>query len=205
MKISVKLLLVAASLALVTASPAPAVGVNHEVSLGGLVFMPQDGLFSTGAGGQLTYRYWLSPDWALFADFGVTHVNVKRDRVQVAPGTSGSFDLLPLGGGMSCNVIDIAPVCVNLNLGLGYGFVSSGATCLDDVTKTKVLDMTLDNIFYGKVGLDADWVLSQHWSIFAAAGFRQDFSKNKLQTVDGPLRATEFSGFDVQLGVRYSF
>ena len=70
MKISAKLLLTVASLALVAAPSAPAAGNNQEVSVGGLVFMPQDGLFDTGLGGVINYRYWFSPDWGVTATFG---------------------------------------------------------------------------------------------------------------------------------------
>jgi hypothetical protein len=203
MKTSAKVMFVIAGLALAGSPSAPATEINHDISLGGLVFMPQDGLFSTGLGGELTYRYWLSPAWGLSATFGATHIGVKHDRLQVAPGTSGSFDIIPLGGDVSCNIIDLDPVRVNVNLGLGYAIVSSSASCLNIINER--VDMKLDDIYYGTIGLDGDWALTQHWGIFAAAGYRHDFSKNKIQTDDGPLRATEFSGFNLQLGLRCNF
>jgi hypothetical protein len=203
MKISTKLLLTVASLALVAAPSVPAAGNNQEVSVGGLVFLPQDGLFSTGAGGVANYRYWFSPDWAVTATLGATHVGVKNDRTEVAPGTSGSFDLVPLGADLTCNVVDIQPFRLNVNLGLRYEFISSSATCLN--VAGKEMDMTLDDVVLVQVGLDADWALAQHWAIFAAANFAQDMSKNRLQTADGPLRPTDMSGFNLELGVRANF
>ena len=205
MKISAKLLLLATGLMLAAAPLVSAAENNQEVSVGGLAFLPQDGLFSTGEGGVINYRYWFSPDWAVTATLGATHVGVKHNRVQVAPGTSGSFDFLPLGADLTLGLIDLGGFRLNANLGLRYAFVSSSATCLDDVTKTRTLDMTLDNVFLGQVGLDADCALGKKWAIFGAANFQQDFNKNKLQTSDGPLRATEFSGFNLELGVRYNF
>jgi hypothetical protein len=35
--------------------------------------------------------------------------------------------------------------------------------------------------------------------------FQQDLSKNRLQTSDGPLRPTDVSGFNLELGARYNF
>ena len=203
MKISAKLLLTVASLALVAAPAAPAAGNNQEVSVGGLVFLPQDGIFDTGLGGAINYRYWFSPDWGITATFGATHVAVKENRVQIAPGTSGSFDLLPLGADLTCNIVDIAPVRLNVNLGLRYAFVSSSATCQNIAGKE--VDMTLDDVFLAQVGLDADFALAKHCALFAAANFQQDLSKNRLQTPDGPLRPTDVSGFNLELGLRYNF
>ena len=205
MKISAKLLLTVASLALVAAPSAPAAGNNQEVSAGGLVFMPQDGLFDTGLGGVINYRYWFSPDWGVTATFGATHVGVKANRTQIAPGTAGSFDVLPLGADLTCNIVDLAPFRLNANLGLRYAFVSSSATCLDAVNQTKTLDMTLDDVFLAQIGLDADFALAKHCAIFAAANFQQDLSKNRLQTSDGPLRPTDMSGFNLELGLRFNF
>ena len=130
MKISTKLLLTVASLALVAAPSVSVAENNQEVSVGALAFMPQDGLFDTGLGGAINYRYWFSPDWAITVGFGAAHVGVKDNRVQIAPGTAGSFDLLPLGFDLTYNLIDLDPVRLNLNLGLRYAFISSSATCL---------------------------------------------------------------------------
>jgi hypothetical protein len=203
MKISAKLLLLATGLVL-AAAPLTSTAVNNqEVSVGALAFLPQDGLFSTGEGGVINYRYWFSPDWAVTATLGATHVGVKHNRVQVAPGTSGSFNFLPLGADLTLGLIDLGGFRLNANLGLRYAFVSSSATCLNIANKE--VDMTLDDVFLGQVGLDADYLLGQHWAIFGAAGFQQDLSRNKVETSDGPLRATELSGFNLELGLRYSF
>ena len=205
MKTTAKLLVCIAGLALAAAPSATAAERNHEVTASGLVFMPQDGLFSTGLGGAATYRYWLSPYWGLTASFGATHVGVKHDRTQVAPNTSGSFLFLPLGGDLTCSIVDLDPVRLNVSAGLRYAFVNSSATCSDSITGTRTLDMTLDDVFFGVIGLDADYALGKNWALYAAANFQADFDRNKLQTADGPLRATELSGFNVQLGLRCNF
>ena len=203
MKISAKLLLLAAGLGL-AAAPLSAVAENsQEVSVGGLVFMPQDALFKTGEGGVVNYRYWFSPDWAVTTVLGATHVSVKDNRTQVAPGTSGSFDLVPLGADLTCNVIDLAPFRLNVNLGLRYAFVSSSATCLN--VANKEVDMTLEDTFFGQAGIDADYAVAKHCAIFAALSFQQDLSQNRLRTPDGPLRPTDLSGFNAELGFRYNF
>ena len=203
MKISAKLLLTLASLALVAAPSAVTAANNQEVSVGGLFFMPQDGLFSTGLGGVANYRYWFSPDWALTAGLGGAHVGVKDNRVQVAPGTGGSFTIVPLGADLTCNIVDLAPVRLNANLGLRYAFISSSATCLNIAGKE--VDMTLDDTLLGQIGLDIDCAMSKHCALFAALNFQQDLSKNKLQTPDGDLRATDISGFNIEFGLRGNF
>jgi len=203
MNISAKLLLTVASLALVAAPSVSVAENNQEVSVGALAFMPQDGLFSTGIGGAINYRYWFSPDWGVTATLGATHVDVKENRVQVAPGTSGSFDLLPLGLDLTCNLVDIQPFRLNANLGLRYAFVSSSATCLN--VANKEVDMTLDDVVLAQAGLDADFAVAKHWAVFAALNFQQDLSKNRLQTPDGPLRPTDVSGFNFELGARFNF
>jgi hypothetical protein len=203
MKISAKLLLTVAGLALAAVPLSAAAANNQEVSVGGLVFMPQDGLFATGMGGVINYRYWFSPDWAVTAALGATHVGVKDNRVQVAPGTAGSFNLFPVGADLTCNMVDLAPFRLNVNLGLRYAFVSSSATCLN--VANQEVDMTLDDTFFAQAGLDADFAVAKNCAIFAALYFQQDLSKNRLQTSDGPLRPTDVSGFNLELGARYNF
>ena len=205
MKVSAQLLFVVASLALVAAPATPAAGNNQEISAGGLVFMAQDRLFNTGEGGVLTYRYWLSSDWALTASLGATHTTVKDAYDRFINSPAGSFDFIPLGADLTCNIVDLDPVRLNVNLGLRYAFINSSATCRDPLAETKTVDMTLDNVFLGQLGLDADYALSKHWALFAAANYQQDFNKNKLQTPTAPLRSAEVSAFNVGLGLRYNF
>ena len=198
MKISAKLLLTFASLALVAAPCSSSAANNQEASVGGLVFMPQAPLFGTGEGGVASYRYWFSPDWAATAVLGATHVGVKH------AGASGSFDLFPIGADLTYNVIDLAPFRLNANLGLRYEFVQSKASILNIADKE--VDMSLDDVVLGQIGLDADCAIAKHWAIFAALSYQQDFNKNKLQTPDGTLRETEdLSGFNITLGLRANF
>lgn len=203
MKIPARLLLTFASLALVAAPSAATAANNQEVSAGALFFMPQDGLFSTGLGGIASYRYWFSPDWAVTAVAGGKHVGVKHDRVQIAPGTAGSFDIVPLGADLTCNLVDLAPVRLNVNLGLRYAIISSSATC-QNIAGQEVT-MTLDDEFLGQAGLDIDFALGKHCALFAGLNFQQDLSKNRLQTPDGALRPTDISGFGIEFGLRANF
>ena len=65
--------------------------------------------------------------------------------------------------------------------------------------------MSIDNGAVWRVGLDVDYALTAHLGLFGDAGYQQDFSKQSISTVDGPLRDNTFRAFILELGMRYRF
>ncbi|TAN36934.1 MAG: hypothetical protein EPN23_07410 [Verrucomicrobia bacterium] len=210
MKISRKVTLALATLTLATTLSASAFTlgpVRQEASVGALTFLPKDNnsLYNNGWGGEAQYRFWLTDDWALALAAGAARMNVAADAKEITEfgGTAGTVDILPLGADLIYNVLDIAPVRLNAQAGVRYIIASSDASSLNVAGKR--VDMTVDNGTVWRVGLDADFALTQKLAIFAAGSYQQDFGKQGISTVDGPLRDNTFRGFLLEAGLRARF
>ena len=201
------LALVAMTLAITFSASAFTCGpVHQDVSAGVLAFLPKDNnsLYNNGWGGEVQYRFWFTDDWALALAAGAARLNVADNTaITDLGGTAGSVDIYPLGGDLLYNIVDIAPVRINAQMGIRYLFTSSDASCLNVAGKR--VDMSIDNGTVWRVGLDADCAITQKLALFGAGIYQQDFSKEGISTVDGPLRDNTFRGFILQVGLRARF
>jgi len=206
MKIST-LVLVAMALATTLSTSAFTFGpVRQDFSAGPIAFLPKDNnsLYNNGWGGEVQYRFWCSDDWALALAGGAARLNVA-DNTAITDfgGTEGNVNIYPVGGDLIYNIVDIAPVHINAQAGVRYIFASSDASCLNIAGKR--VDMSIDNGTVWRVGVDADYAISKRLALFGAFNYQQDFSKQSISTVDGPLRDNTFRGFIFELGLRARF
>jgi len=208
MKTSIAWFLALVGVTVTTATSATAFScdpVRQEASAGALYFQPKDNnsLYSHGFGGEVNYRFWFADDWALAPAIGYTHLNVAQNEIEIAPGTAGTVDIVPLGGDIVYNILAVQPVRLNALAGARYVFVNSSATCLNIVGKRE--DMSIDNGAVWNVGLDGDCAITKRLSLFGTASYQQDFTKQSITTVDGPLRDNTFRGFVFEVGLRANF
>ena len=213
MKISSKAILALVALTLATTLSASAFTlgpVRQEISAGGLSFLPKDdnSLYNNGYGAELQYRFWLTDDWALALALGAARLNVAHDEIEIAPGTDGTVDILPVGADIVFNLLDIQPVRLNAHAGARYIFTRSDASCLTvpppDVAPKRV-DMTIDNGAVWRVGLDANCAITKSLALFGSASYQSDFAKQGISTADGPLRDNTFRAFILEAGLLFHF
>ena len=208
MKISSKAILALAAMTLATTLSASAFTmgpVRQEISASGLSFLPKDdnSLYNNGYGAELQYRFWLTDDWALALALGATRLSVAQNEIEIAPGTDGTVDILPVGADLVFNLLDIQPVRLNAHGGIRYIFTRSDATCLNIVDQR--VDMTIDNGTIWRVGLDANCAITEQLALFGSASYQQDFGKQGISTVDGPLRDNTFRAFILEAGLLFHF
>lgn len=203
--LSILLLLSASALAQVPShvEASPDLGPQIQIALPGA---GDYDLYDSGLTLELQFRDWVGDPWGYLLAIGYGEWQASDDAEK--PGANlydfdGDIEVVPFGASILYKMYEDDAWSITIEAGLRYFATDSKITARNsDQPPANRYDVEIDDSIVGRVGVSADYVLSEDFILSLGIAYQKDIEEGDLSTELGPGVDNSFESFIIETALR---